>query len=92
MGYSNNTGSKRTSPRSLWVVSRRQRGFIYMELVEGRTLEDVGDTLTQTDHALIHRQLHHIVTSLRSLRQASSNSFIGKFWYKFTRLLLKPLR
>jgi hypothetical protein len=53
--------------------------FIYMELVEGRTLEDAEDTLTQTDHALIHRQLHHIVISLRSLRQAPGDSFIGKF-------------
>ena len=53
--------------------------FIYMELVEGQTLEDVGDTLTRTDYAFIHRQLRHIVTSLRSLRPASGDSFIGKF-------------
>src|SRR3954454_12793220 len=48
--------------------------FIYMELVEGRTLEDIGDILTHTDRALIYHQLHHNVTSLRSLRQASGNS------------------
>jgi hypothetical protein len=53
--------------------------FIYMQLIEGQTLEDAWDTLAEIDRAQIHRQLRHIVTSLRSLRQASHDSFLGKF-------------
>jgi len=57
--------------------------FIYMQLIEGQTLEDIWDKLAQTDRALIRRQLRHIVTSLRSLRQASGDPFIGKFWLSY---------
>jgi hypothetical protein len=53
--------------------------FIYMQLIEGPTLEDAWDTLAENDQAQIHQQLRHIVTSLRSLRQASHESFLGKF-------------
>jgi aminoglycoside phosphotransferase (APT) family kinase protein len=53
--------------------------FIYMQLVEGQTLEDAWDTLAENDRTQIHQQLRHILTSLRSLRQASHESFLGKF-------------
>jgi aminoglycoside phosphotransferase (APT) family kinase protein len=57
--------------------------FIYMQLIEGQTLEDIWDKLAQTDRALIRHQLRHIVTSLRSLRQASGDPFVGKFWLSY---------
>jgi hypothetical protein len=52
--------------------------FIYMQLIEGQTLEDAWDALSQTDRASIHRELHQIVQSLRSLRQPSGDSFVGE--------------
>lgn len=52
--------------------------FIFQQLVEGQTLEDARDTLAEVDRAQIYRQLRHIVTSLRSLRQPPHDSFLGK--------------
>ena len=52
--------------------------FIYMQLIEGQTLEDAWNTLSKTDRASIHRELHQIVQSLRSLRQPSGDSFVGE--------------
>jgi hypothetical protein len=52
--------------------------FIYMQLIEGQTLEDAWDTLAQTERASIHYELRRIVKSLRSLRQPLGDSFIGE--------------
>ena len=53
--------------------------FIYQQLIEGQTLEDVSDKLSLSDCADLQRQLRQIVISLRSLRQAPVDSFVGNF-------------
>lgn len=52
--------------------------FIYMQLIEGQTLEDTWDTLAQTERASIHHELCRIVKSLQSLRQPPGDSFVGE--------------
>lgn len=52
--------------------------FIYMQLIEGQTLEDAWDTLAQTECASIFHALRQMVQSLWSLRQASRDSFVGE--------------
>jgi hypothetical protein len=52
--------------------------FIYMQLIEGQTLEDAWDTLAQAERASIHHELRRIVKSLQSLRQPLGDSFVGE--------------
>ena len=54
--------------------------FIYQQLIEGQPLEDVSDSLSQSDIVHLQRQLRKIVQSLHSLRQAPGNSFVGKLF------------
>jgi hypothetical protein len=56
-----------------------QEVFIYMQLAEGQPLEDAWETLAESDRVQIHRHLRQIVTSMRSLRQPSPHSFLGRF-------------
>lgn len=52
--------------------------FVYMQFIEGRTLEAAWDSLSKQDQAEIHGQLGRIVHSLRSLAQPLGDAFLGK--------------
>ena len=51
--------------------------FIYMELVEGRTLHQDLSKLTKDDFSHIGDQLQQIVVAFRSLRQTPGEEFLG---------------
>jgi hypothetical protein len=57
--------------------------FIYMELVDGMTLEKSWDTMIEGEKTSVCQQLHDMVHALRGVKQDSS--FIGKF--NFVRLI-----
>jgi hypothetical protein len=59
--------------------------FIYMELVDGMTLEKSWDTMTEGEKTSVGQQLHDMVDALRGLKQDSWPPFIGKF--NFVRLI-----
>jgi hypothetical protein len=59
--------------------------FIYMELVDGMTLEKSWDTMTEGEKTSVGQQLHDMVDALRGLKQYSWPPFIGKF--NFVRLI-----
>jgi aminoglycoside phosphotransferase (APT) family kinase protein len=59
--------------------------FIYMELVDGMTLEKSWDTMTEGEKTSAGQQLHDMVDALRGLKQDSWPPFIGKF--NFVRLI-----
>jgi hypothetical protein len=52
--------------------------FIYMELIQGDTLEQRWDTLTKEEREDICHQLRRMVDSWRELRQDPADSFIGR--------------
>ena len=51
--------------------------FVYMELIEGPTLENIKDTLQRKDLLHIAGQLREVVLAFRSLRQAPGEHFLG---------------
>lgn len=60
-----------------WRVDDEGYVFIYMELVEGHTLEESWDHLSLTDKTAIKDQLSQILSTLRKLTQDPSDQFIG---------------
>jgi len=54
--------------------------FIYMQMVEGITLEECWPDLTVENRLGICKQLHYIVDSLRQLRQDPTDQFIGELF------------
>ena len=57
------------------------QGFIYMELVEGRTLEDCWDGLAEDDKLAVCSELHDHVSTWRRLPQAlfTDDPFVGMY-------------
>jgi hypothetical protein len=55
------------------------QAFIYMELVNGMTLETSWDTMIEGEKTAVCQQLHDMVDALRGLKQDSWPPFIGKF-------------
>lgn len=55
--------------------------FIYMELVNGDTLEDAWPSLSQEEKDIICGQLRTCVEAWRSLRQETEPYFVGKIMY-----------
>lgn len=52
--------------------------FIYMSLMEGKTLRVAWPSLTEPDKAGICEQLSRIIASLQSIKRASEDHWIGK--------------
>jgi hypothetical protein len=59
--------------------------FIYMELVEGMTLEKSWNTMIEGEKTSICQELRNMVNAWRGIKQDSWPPFIGKF--KFFRLI-----
>lgn len=59
-----------------WRVEKG-RVFIYMELIQGETLHDRWDHLSDQGKTLICAQLKEIIEVLRQLEQSPSDLFIG---------------
>ncbi|PGH26514.1 hypothetical protein AJ80_01828 [Polytolypa hystricis UAMH7299] len=59
-----------------WRVDGRYV-FIYMELVQGETLHDRWDSLSNGDRTVICNQLPEIISPLRDVAQEPTNRFIG---------------
>ena len=53
--------------------------FIFMELVNGMTLEKSWDTITEGERTSVCQQLHDMVDALRDVKQDCGPPFIGKF-------------
>lgn len=53
--------------------------FIYMQYIQGATLNEAMDKLDQSELLQVMDQLRQIVIALRSLRQPPGESFLGKF-------------
>jgi hypothetical protein len=60
-----------------WRVDADGYVFIYMELIQGRTLQDRWDDLNTTDKNLLRDQLSQILTTLRGLGQDPNDQYIG---------------
>jgi hypothetical protein len=63
-----------------WCRDRDQT-FIYMQLIDGITLEDAWLELVIEEKYEICVQLHSILGELRQLRQDSTNPFTGKIFH-----------
>lgn len=61
--------------------------FIYMQLIDGVTLEKRWDAMIEEERTSVCRQLHDMVDALRGVKQDSLSPFIGMF--NFVRLILK---
>jgi len=59
-----------------WCEDGHDR-FIYMERIEGVTLDERWASLSAPQKAAIIKQLHSMVSSMRSLRQAPRDKYIG---------------
>src|SRR5882762_5365310 len=53
--------------------------FIYMQLVEGSTLEERWETLSTDERVDICGQLSHMVKAMRSLEQCPMDQFVGEY-------------
>jgi hypothetical protein len=51
--------------------------FLYMQLIRGPTLNERWDALSDSDKTAVCDHLRQIITSLRRLKQAPGDSFIG---------------
>lgn len=60
-----------------WRVDKEGYTFIYMELIEGPTLEECWDALDIREKRAINDQLCQIMGKLRNLAQDPSERFIG---------------
>lgn len=63
------------------IYGWRQDGdntFLYMELVQGVTLENQWDSLNRTERGAVCEHLRDILTELRQLRQDPSDLFLGR--------------
>ncbi|RDB28922.1 hypothetical protein Hypma_016123 [Hypsizygus marmoreus] len=54
-----------------------QYGFIYMELIQGMTLEERWDSLGEEERLGVCDELHRMVKSLRRLQQDPEDQFVG---------------
>jgi len=52
--------------------------FIYMELINGVTLDKSWEKLIEDDRLAICQQLRHVIDAWRSLKRDSTSAFIGK--------------
>lgn len=81
---------RRTLPKAVPVPEvygwRKDGGqvFIYMELIDGVTLEKSWDTMIEDDRLAICRQLHHMVNLWRGLKQSSASPWIGRSMFAHT--------
>jgi hypothetical protein len=57
--------------------------FIYMELVQGITLEDRWELLSKQERINVCEQLRAILLELRSLRQDPKDHFLGEYLFPF---------
>ncbi|KAB8261536.1 kinase-like domain-containing protein [Aspergillus pseudonomiae] len=60
-----------------WRIDTEGYVFIYMELIQGPTLQECWDCLSSMDKRAISSQLSLITKTLRRLEQDSSDQFIG---------------
>lgn len=60
-----------------WCKDSKQT-FIYMQLVEGVTLEKSWETMVEKERVSVCSQLRHMVEAWRCLKQDTSYPFIGK--------------
>jgi len=75
------------------VYGWRQDGnevFIYMELVDGETLEQRWGSLSTKERSDICGQLRDIITALRRLEQDPADRFVGKFSWAHLPASLSP--
>lgn len=61
-----------------WPVDDEGYVFIYMELIEGPTLEECWNRLCTIEKRAISDQLSRIAETLRQLKKDPSDHFIGK--------------
>ena len=59
-----------------WCVDGNQR-FLYMERIEGVTVEERSPSLSTLEKLAVAEQLNSMVSSMRRLKQAPGNSYIG---------------
>ncbi|KAE8350240.1 kinase-like domain-containing protein [Aspergillus coremiiformis] len=59
-----------------WAQDGKQT-FIYMELIEGDTLLDRWDSLTEEELRSICEDLHHLIETIRTLEQDSCDRYVG---------------
>lgn len=67
------------------------RVYIFMELVQGITLEKIWDSLSRIERTQICTQLRSILTELRGLQQDPHHNFIGRTWYVYNGVFLLTL-
>jgi hypothetical protein len=60
-----------------WRVDDENYVFIYMELIQGRTLLDRWSELTDLDKTSLCNQLSQIIKTLRQFEQDTSDQYIG---------------
>lgn len=60
-----------------WAEDKGQT-FIYMSHIEGDTLLDRWDGLTEDEKRTVCEELHHLVSLLRSLKQDPPGNYIGR--------------
>ena len=61
-----------------WCVDGDQR-FLYMERVEGVTVEERWPSLSASEKLAVAKQLDSMISSMRRLKQAPGNRYIGQF-------------
>jgi hypothetical protein len=52
--------------------------FIYMELIQGETMKERWDSLSNSDRVAVCGHLHQIFASLRQVQQKPDDTFIGE--------------
>ena len=66
-----------------WCVDGDET-FIYMEYLQGQTLEQAWDSMDDTQRISICHELRNIIDALRQIKQDPLNPFIGKCNYNET--------
>lgn len=61
-----------------WCVDGDQR-FLYMERIEGVTVEERWPSLSPSEKLAVAKQLNSMISSMRGLKQAPGNSYVGQF-------------
>lgn len=61
-----------------WIEDKGQR-FIYMSLIEGKTLQERWGDITEDERRAVCEELKHMVKAWRSLEQDRHDRYIGEF-------------
>lgn len=65
-----------------WCEDGGER-FIYMEQIEGVTVQERWPSLSTPEKLSVAEQLNTMIASMRCLRQAPGNQYIGLSWHTF---------